>query len=52
MEPYPDDGASAPSADLLEQLPAAFVLLDPAWRVTFANASSEAVCSRTSRGNS
>jgi PAS domain S-box-containing protein len=46
VEPCPDDAGSAPSADVLERLPAAFVLLDDEWRIAYANARSERLLGR------
>jgi PAS domain S-box-containing protein len=45
-----DDEAPAPSADLLDRLPAAFVLLDRGWRITYANAQSERLLGRPRTG--
>jgi PAS domain S-box-containing protein len=45
-----DDEAPAPSADLLDRLPAAFVLLDRGWRITYANAHSERLLGRPRTG--
>jgi serine phosphatase RsbU (regulator of sigma subunit)/PAS domain-containing protein len=44
--PCPGDRAAAPPADLLDRLPATFVLLDASWRVTFANTAAERLLSR------
>ncbi len=44
--PYPEGRTTTPPADLLDRLPAAFVLLDVAWRVTYANAGAEHLLSR------
>jgi serine phosphatase RsbU (regulator of sigma subunit) len=43
---YPDDGTTVPSADLLDRLPAAFLLLDRSWRITFVNAHAEQLLGR------
>ena len=44
--PCPADVAGVPPADLLDQLPATFVLLDATWRVTFANTDAERLLTR------
>jgi PAS domain S-box-containing protein len=46
VEPCPDDAGWAPSVDVLERLPAAFVLLDDEWRIAYANARSELLLGR------
>ena len=45
-QPYPDDDLGAPPADVFDRLPAALVLLDGDWRVTFANAEAERLLDR------
>jgi serine phosphatase RsbU (regulator of sigma subunit) len=45
-QPYPDDDAGAPPADVFDRLPAALVLLDGEWRVIFANAEAERLLDR------
>ena len=46
VHPCPHGALPAPPGDLLDHLPAAFVLLDGAWRVTFANADAERLLDR------
>ncbi len=40
------DAGSAPTADLLDRLPAAFLVLDRSWRICFANAQAERLLGR------
>ena len=42
----PETPGAVPSADLLDQLPATFVLMDSSWRLTSANADTERLLTR------